>query len=96
MAIEVNPETLAITVDPETRRRLTVGTPFQRSMNSLAMMVEAMMDTARDIADAQGLAGQTRKKYLKECREELLKMLLENPPPTGCIDPDALALFCGA
>jgi hypothetical protein len=52
MAITVDPETLAVSLDSETVKRLTQGTAFQRGLNSLAILDGLLAENDLDMLAA--------------------------------------------
>jgi hypothetical protein len=52
MAITVDPETLAVSLDSETVKRLTKGTAFQRGLNSLAILDGLLAENDLDMLAA--------------------------------------------
>ena len=92
MTITVDHETLAVSVDNETVRRLTQGTPFQRGLNCLAMLNEIMAEMDADMLDSLNLPKKQRKQMVRELAKKRREMLRKHAPPG--IDPEALNVFC--
>jgi hypothetical protein len=92
MAITVDHETLAITFDDDTLKRLTQGTDFQRGINALAMLDEIMAETDADMLDSLNLPKKQRKQMVREMAKKR-REILKNCPPPG-VDPEALKIFC--
>lgn len=92
MNLKFDEETEEISIDPETYARLTLGTPFQQSMNALGMIDRIMAENDLEFLKQSGIPKKEHKKYLKQMAENRLRSLKTDPPPG--IDPDALAVFC--
>lgn len=92
MAITVDPETLTVSVDSDTVRRLTQGTDFQRGLNGLAMLDELMAEMDMDIVAALNIPKKQHKRFLREMAKKRRDILMKAAPPG--IDADALKVFC--
>jgi hypothetical protein len=92
MTITVDPETLTISVDSDTVRRLTQGTDFQRGLNCLAMIDKILSENDLDMLATLNIPKKQHKRVLKEMARERRKILKKAAPPG--IDADALKVFC--
>ena len=92
MSIEFSQDHLSVTVDLETYQRLLQGTPFQQSMNLLALLLQMMEDTNKVMLDNPELTPKQREHLRKEFEQSYRNYLRLNPPPD--IDAEALRLFC--
>jgi hypothetical protein len=92
MAITVDHETLTVSVDSETLKRLTQGTAFQRGLNSLAMLDGLVAENDLDMLATLNIPKKQHKRFLKEMAKKR-REILKNCAPPG-IDPDALKVFC--
>lgn len=92
MAITVDPETLAVSVDSDTVRRLTQGTAFQRGLNGLAILDGLMAEIDMDLLATLNISKKQHKRFLKEMAKKRREILKKAAPPG--IDPEALKVFC--
>ncbi len=92
MTIKFNPDHLSIAVDLETYHRLSCGTPFQQSMNLLALLLQIMAEADQEILDNAELTPKQRNRLKKILEQSHHHYLRQNPPPG--IDAEALRLFC--
>ena len=91
--IEINPETGDASIDRDTIDRLTQGTPFQRSMNMVAMIDELLSEFDADFAKAAGLNRNQRRAYKKAMKKSRAAGLRANIPPMANFDPSAIDVF---
>lgn len=93
MTIEFNHETHEVTVDQETVNRLTKGTPFQRSMNLVAMLDEVLSEMDAEFAKSAGLNPEQRRAMAERMRKSRAEYLRNNPPPMPDFDPAAIDVY---
>ena len=92
MTIEFNLDKLTMTLDLETYQRLSHGTPFQQSMNLLALLLQMMEEDNKEMLDNPELTPKQRE-HLRIVFEQSYRNYLRLNPPPG-IDAEALRLFC--
>lgn len=69
-----------LSMDEENFERLKQGTPFQKGVNLLAMILNETEESAEDFCKSLGIKGKEKEKFLAESRAETLAMLLKTPP----------------
>ena len=55
MKIEYNEETMTLSIDTESYKRIAQGTSFQSGINCLAMMLEILTEGDNELADNLGI-----------------------------------------
>jgi hypothetical protein len=91
MDIKYNEKNNTLSVDKYTFYRVTTGTPFQRSMNVLELLLSILNENTDDCIAAANIHKKHYKRIFREMEKEHIKMISEIT--TDNIDQEALKIF---